>query len=114
MRKHGSTEILVEDGILPRFGVVTWDAIDSEEFRALSGSAVRVYMVLVLFAGKEMDAYPKQATIAAITGLARETVNRAIGELSQVDLLRRHMVQKRGVQIMCYTLVRPPSKRHPE
>lgn len=106
------TEILVEDGILPRFGVITFEAVDSDEFRSLKGgSAVRVYLVLSLFADRAMACHPTQRTIAEMAGLRRQTVNAAIKELSDVGLLRREAFTRDGREMMRYTLTRPMSKR---
>ena len=111
MPKDSNTEILVEDGILPRFGIVTWDAIDSDEFRALKGGAgPRVYMVLALFADKGMASHPKQATIAHVTGLSRQMVNRAVGQLCAAGLLKRELVHRGHFSFIKYTLIRPQSK----
>lgn len=107
----GNSEVLVEDGMLPRFGIVTWDAVDSDEFRSLRGASVRVYLALALFADKAQQSHPKQATIGAMTGLNRETVNRSIGELYRQGLLDRDVIRRGRVEMVRYTLIRPPSKR---
>ena len=102
---------LVEDGILPRFGVITWLAVDSDEFRALRGASVRVYMALVLFADAGGSSYPRQRTISDIVGMTRTTVNHAITELCDAGLLKREAIQQGRIEMVKYTIIKPPSKR---
>ena len=108
------SEILVRDGRIGRYGFIFLDDIDSDEFRELKGAAVRVYLTLLPFAAKGSgECYPKQTTLGRITGLRRDTVNKAIGQLESVGLLKRSVMAnpRGGIELTVYTILRPPSRR---
>ncbi len=66
----------------PFFFRVEHDLVRSEAFRQLNGSAVKVYLVIGLYADFETGwAYPSIRTIAKQAGLSRQTVLNAIEEL---------------------------------
>jgi DNA-binding transcriptional MocR family regulator len=57
---------------------------------SISGSAARVYLVLVMFRNQDDDTcYPSNATLMRYTGLSRSTVIRALYELSEVGVILR-------------------------
>jgi hypothetical protein len=67
---------------------VEHDLLRSESFKTLGGSAIKVYLVIGLYADFGTGwAYPSIRTIARQAGLSRQTVLGAIGELTQVGLL---------------------------
>src|SRR6478672_1441318 len=67
---------------------VEHDLLRSESFKALGGSAIKVYLTIGLYSDFGSDwAYPSIRTIAAQAGLSRQTVLAAIEELSQKGLL---------------------------
>jgi hypothetical protein len=60
---------------------VEHDLLKSESFKALGGSAIKVYLVIGLYADFGTGwAYPSIRTIAKQAGLSRQTVLAAIGE----------------------------------
>src|SRR3954464_14432431 len=72
----------------PYFFRVEHDLLRSESFKGLGGSAVKVYLVIGLYSDFGTDwAYPSIRTIAAQSGLSRQTVIAAIEELTRVGLL---------------------------
>jgi Helix-turn-helix domain len=72
----------------PYFFRVEHDLLRSESFKALGGSAIKVYLVIGLYSDFGTDwAYPSIRTIAAQAGLSRQTVLAAIGELTSRGLL---------------------------
>ncbi len=67
---------------------VEHDLLRSESFKDLGGSAIKVYLVIGLYADFGSDwAYPSIRTIAAQAGLSRQTVLAAIADLSKMGLL---------------------------
>ncbi|MDB5352866.1 MAG: hypothetical protein JWN86_4113 [Planctomycetota bacterium] len=67
---------------------VEHDLLRSESFKDLGGSAIKVYLVIGLYADFGSDwAYPSIRTIAKQAGLSRQTVLAAIAELSRAGLL---------------------------
>src|SRR4051812_37549214 len=67
---------------------VEHDLLRSESFKALSGSAIKVYLTIGLYSDFGSDwAYPSIRTIAAQAGLSRQTVLAAIEELTRRGLL---------------------------
>ncbi|WP_233579051.1 helix-turn-helix domain-containing protein [Tautonia sociabilis] len=67
---------------------VEHDLLRSEAFRSLGGSAIKVYLVIGLFADFGTGwAYPSIRTIAKQSGLSRQTVLDAIAELTRAGLL---------------------------
>lgn len=110
--KHGKG--YVEHGDMPRFGIILWDAFDSDEFRGLNGeTALRVYTMFCLMASGRGDqtCWPRQRVIAEILGVHRTTVNRAIDQLEEAGLIVRSKVWRGHRQLTKYTLTLPPSKR---
>ena len=63
--------------------------ITSAAFRGLTRSEMLVYLLINTFANNEGLAWPSQARIAAMTGLAVDTVSRAVGVLERAGLLER-------------------------
>lgn len=103
-RNHDDS-FVVHDAREARFGLCFMSDLDTDDFRSLPGAAVRVYMVLTVFASRDQrEAYPTQRRLAAITGLSRETVNRAIRLLCSCDFLRKRTAGKLTV----YTLISHP------
>ena len=73
---------------IPLFFRVEHDLLRSESFKALGGSAIKVYLVIGLYADFGTGwAYPSIRTIAKQAGLSRQTVLAAIDELTQAGLL---------------------------
>src|SRR3954453_6238682 len=67
---------------------VEHDLLRSDAFKTLGGSAIKVYLVIGLYSDFGTDwAYPSIRTIAAQSGLSRQTVIAAIEELTRVGLL---------------------------
>jgi hypothetical protein len=72
----------------PYFFRVEHDLLRSESFKALGGSAIKVYLVIGLYSDFGTDwAYPSIRTIARQAGLSRQTVLVAIEELCRRGLL---------------------------
>ena len=72
----------------PYFFRVEHDLLRSEAFKALGGSAIKVYLVLGLYSDFGTDwAYPSIRTIARQAGLSRQTVLNAIDELTNAGIL---------------------------
>src|SRR5437763_2014799 len=67
---------------------VEHDLLRSEAFQTLGGSAIKVYLVIGLYADFGTGwAYPSIRTIAKQAGLSRQTVLAAIEELTKAGLL---------------------------
>lgn len=107
--QHPDRSFGVENAMIPRFGAVPFELVDSDEYRALKGRARHVLTVLLLFADRGLESWPSQRTIAAIVGTNREVVNKSIRQLCTAKLLVKRFDQER--QRIIYTVVRPPSKR---
>src|SRR5271154_2523580 len=72
----------------PYFFRVEHDLLRSESFRALGGSAIKVYLVIGLYSDFGTDwAYPSIRTIARQAGLSRQTVLSAVEELARLGLM---------------------------
>src|SRR3954452_1193901 len=72
----------------PFFFRVDHDLLRSESFKSLGGSAIKVYLVLGLYADFGTGwAYPSIRTIAKQAGLSRQTVLGALDELARAGLL---------------------------
>ncbi len=72
----------------PYFFRVEHDLLRSESFKALGGSAIKVYLTIASYSDFGSDwAYPSIRTIAAQAELSRQTVLAAIEELSRRGLL---------------------------
>jgi DNA-binding MarR family transcriptional regulator len=63
------------------YGLVFRAHIDTDKFRALPPSARIVYFTLTTYAGAEGQAWPKQSTLAAVTGYDERTIRRATADL---------------------------------
>src|SRR5881397_3990195 len=93
---------------------VEHDLLRSESFKALGGSAIKVYLVIGLYSDFGTDwAYPSIRTIARQAGLSRQTVLAAIDELSRGGLLAtsKSKKQKTAYEIIRQPPARPPSKK---
>ncbi len=67
---------------------VDHDLLRSESFQALGGSAIKVYLVIGMYADFDTGwAYPSVRTIAKQAGLSRQTVLTALAELVGAGLL---------------------------
>lgn len=89
---------------------VEHDLLRSESFKDLGGSAIKVYLVIGLYADFETGwAYPSIRTIAKQAGLSRQTVLAALAELTQAGLLASRKSQGRTT---AYQIVRqaPPAR----
>src|SRR3954469_1423284 len=98
----------------PYFFRVEHDLLRSESFKDLGGSAIKVYLVIGLYADFGSDwAYPSIRTIAKQAGLSRQTVLAAIAELSRVGLLATSKSPGRSTayKILRQAPVRPPGKK---
>jgi hypothetical protein len=96
----------------PYFFRVEHDLLRSEAFKALGGSAVKVYLVIGLYSDFGTDwAYPSIRTIAGQAGLSRQTVLAAIEELSRRGLLATSKSKGRSTayRIMRQAPERPPA-----
>lgn len=72
---------------------VDHDLLRSESFKSLGGSAIKVYLVIGLYADFDSGwAYPSVRTIARQAGLSRQTVLTAIDELTRAGVLAAQRV----------------------
>lgn len=84
---------------------VEHDLLRSEAFKTLSGSAIKVYLVLGLHSDFGTGwAYPSIRTMAACAGLSRQTVLDAIVELANNGIL---ITRKSRGRATAYQLLRP-------
>lgn len=91
------------------FFKVEHDLLRSESFKSLGGSAIKVYLVIGLYADFGTGwAYPSIRTIAKQAGLSRQTVLGAIGELTGVGLLA---TSKSKGKSTAYKVIRPAPDR---
>jgi hypothetical protein len=89
---------------------VEHDLLRSESFKAIGGSAVKVYLVIGLYSDFGTGwAYPSIRTIARQAGLSRQTVLAAIEELAGSGLLA--MNKSRGRSTAYRILREPPPSR---
>src|SRR5512135_3230133 len=85
---------------------VEHDLLRSEAFKALGGSAIKVYLVIGLFSDFGSDwAYPSIRTIARQAGLSRQTVISAIEELTRAGFLAASRSPGRST---AYKILRSP------
>ncbi|HMB07223.1 MAG TPA: helix-turn-helix domain-containing protein, partial [Isosphaeraceae bacterium] len=85
---------------------VEHDLLRSESFKALGGSAIKVYLVIGLYSDFGSDwAYPSIRTIARQAGLSRQTVLAAITELTRAGLLATSKSKGRST---AYKIMRQP------
>jgi DNA-binding transcriptional regulator YhcF (GntR family) len=88
---------------------VEHDLLRSESFQSLGGSAIKVYLVIGLYADFGTGwAYPSIRTIARQAGLSRQTVLDAIGDLSRVGLLATSKSQGKST---AYKIIRQAPER---
>jgi hypothetical protein len=93
----------------PYFFRVEHDLLRSEAFKALGGSAIKVYLVIGLYSDFGTDwAYPSIRTIAAQAGLSRQTVLAAVAELSLRGLLATSKSKGRST---AYRIIRQAPER---
>src|SRR5271170_7693479 len=85
------------------------DLLRSEVFKTLSGSAVKVYLVIGLYSDFGTDwAYPSIRTLARQAGLSRQTVLTAIEQLTQLGLLATSKSKGRST---AYRIIRQAPQR---
>src|SRR5262249_27535646 len=92
---------------------VEHDLLHSEAFKALGGSAIKVYLVIGLYSDFGTDwAYPSIRTIARQAGLSRQTVLAAIAELARRGLVGTSKSKGRptAYKIIRQAPVRPSGK----
>src|SRR3954451_6091919 len=90
----------------PYFFRVEHDLLRSDPFKTLGGSAIKVYLVIGLYSDFGTDwAYPSIRTIAAPSGLSRQSVIAAIEELTRVGLLAASKSRGRST---AYRILRQP------
>jgi hypothetical protein len=88
---------------------VEHDLLRSESFKTLGGSAIKVYLVIGLYADFGTGwAYPSIRTIARQAGLSRQTVLAAIEELTQVGLMAANKSKGRST---AYRVLREAPER---
>lgn len=88
----------------PYFFRVEHDLLRSELFQTLGGSAIKVYLVIGLYADFGTGwAYPSIRTIAKQAGLSRQTVLAAVAELTKLGLLATSKSQGRST---AYKIIR--------
>src|SRR3954466_1097878 len=88
---------------------VEHDLLRSESFKDLGGSAIKVYLVIGLYADFGSDwAYPSIRTIARQAGLSRQTVLAAVEELARNGLLA---MSKSTGRSTAYKIIRQAPER---
>src|SRR4029079_18676912 len=90
---------------------VEHDLLRSGAFKTLGGSAIKVYLVIGLYADFETGwAYPSIRTIARQAGLSRQTVLAAIADLTRAGLLASSKAKGKST---AYKIIRqaPPRPR---
>jgi hypothetical protein len=93
----------------PFFFRVEHDLLRSESFKALGGSAIKVYLVIGLYSDFGTGwAYPSIRTIARQAGLSRQTVLAAIDDLTRAGLLAASKSQGRST---AYKIIRHAPER---
>jgi hypothetical protein len=93
----------------PFFFRVEHDLLRSESFKALGGSAIKVYLVIGLYSDFGTGwAYPSIRTIARQAGLSRQTVLAAIADLTQAGLLVTNKSRGRST---AYRIIRQAPER---
>jgi len=95
--------------MVPYFFRVEHELLRSESFKALGGSAIKVYLTIGLYSDFGTDwAYPSIRTIAAQAGLSRQTVLAAIEDLTGRGLLATSKSKGRST---AYKILRPAPER---
>jgi hypothetical protein len=93
----------------PYFFRVEHELLRSESFKALGGSAIKVYLTIGLYSDFGTDwAYPSIRTIASQAGISRQTVLAAIEELTRRGLLATSKSKGRST---AYKILRPAPER---
>src|SRR6201995_4318559 len=88
---------------------VEHELLRSESFKALGGSAIKVYLTIGLYSDFGTDwAYPSIRTIALQAGLSRQTVLAAIEELTRLGLLATSKSKGRST---AYKVIRQAPER---
>src|SRR4051812_17212273 len=88
---------------------VEHDLLRSQSFKALGGSAIKVYLTIGLYSDFGSDwAYPSIRTIAAQAGLSRQTVLAAIEDLTRAGLLATSKSKGRST---AYKIIRQAPER---
>src|SRR3954468_4617859 len=88
---------------------VEHDLLQSESFKTLGGSAIKVYLVLGLYSDFGTGwAYPSIRTIARQAGLSRQTVLAAIDDLARLGLLATSKTKGRST---AYKIIRQAPER---
>src|SRR5581483_7101110 len=88
---------------------VEHDLLQSESFKTLGGSAIKVYLVIGLYSDFGTDwAYPSIRTIARQAGLSRQTVLAAIEQLTRAGLLATSKAKGRST---AYRIIRQAPER---
>ena len=96
------------------FFKVEHDLLRSDSFKTLGGSAIKVYLVIGLYADFGTGwAYPSIRTIAKQAGLSRQTVLAAIAELTGGGLLATSKSRGKSTayQVLKPAPGRPPARR---
>src|SRR5947209_16559830 len=95
--------------MVPYFFRVEHELLRSESFKALGGSAIKVYLTIGLYSDFGTDwAYPSIRTIAAQAGLSRQTVLAAIDDLTRRGLLATSKSKGRST---AYRIIRQAPER---
>lgn len=95
----------------PRHGIVWAEDWDTDRFRLLSHAQRSVYTTLTLYATSGRgDVWPKQATIATVTGLTLRAVEKAIERLSELGYVRVTRQTGGTRRRNIYTLLSPPKE----
>src|ERR1700712_134385 len=95
--------------MVPYFFRVEHELLRSDSFKALGGSAIKVYLTIGLYSDFGTDwAYPSIRTIASQAGLSRQTVLAAIGDLTSRGLLATSKSKGRST---AYKILRPAPER---
>src|SRR5712671_2972442 len=93
----------------PYFFRVEHELLRSESFKALGGSAIKVYLTIGLYSDFGTGwAYPSIRTIARQAGLSRQTVLTAIAELTRNGLLATSKSRGRST---AYKIIRQGPER---
>src|SRR4051812_28168614 len=93
----------------PLFFRVEHDLLRSESFKDLGGSAIKVYLVIGLYADFGTGwAYPSIRTLAQQAGLSRQTVLAAIADLTRAGLLATSKAKGRST---AYKIIRQAPDR---
>ncbi|MDP2309297.1 MAG: helix-turn-helix domain-containing protein [Pseudomonadota bacterium] len=109
-----STVQVVDARKAPRHGIVWAEDWDSDRFRLLSTAQRVVYVTLVMYAtAGRGEVWPKQGTIASVTGLSRRAVEDAIRRLAELGYVR---IARKATGLRrrnTYTLLSPPREPPP-